>query len=393
MKVKFCYLDNAATSFPKPPSVAREVTKCLSSYCGNAGRGAHRLSLLAANKIYECREELQALINAPQPENIVFVPSCTYGLNLILKGILKRGDHVILSDMEHNAVYRPLSKLQDEGIITFDTFSALSNANNGSKSGDNFAKSDGDGELISSIRSKLRKNTKLLVCNHQSNVCSYSLPLEKIGTLCKENHILFAVDCAQSMGHLPIDMQKMNIDFLASPGHKGLYGLQGSAFVAINSEMPLQTLVEGGNGINSIDALMGDAIPERHEAGTLPLPSIVGLLEGVRFIKAQSVDGILEHERELFRHAREGLLNVSGVKIYAPDFKGSTMLFNVDRLSPQRVSAFLDENGICVRSGLHCAPLAHKALGTLQTGGIRLSFGYFNTKHDIDKLLATLNKL
>ena len=165
MNNRICYLDNAATSFPKPPSVAREMRRCIDYYCGNAGRGSHKLSLFAANKIYDCREEICTLINAPAPENIIFVPSCTYGLNLIIKGILKYGDHVLISDMEHNSVLRPISKLSSEGKISFDIFTALSNPNKSDES------------ILNEIEKKLRKNTKLLICTHQSNICSFSLPI------------------------------------------------------------------------------------------------------------------------------------------------------------------------------------------------------------------------
>lgn len=380
MKTDFFYLDNAATSFPKPKNVSKEAARCVDTYCGNAGRGSHKLSLIAARKIYECRELICSLVNAPSPENIVFVPSCTFGLNLVAKGILKQGDHVIISDMEHNSVYRPISKLKSAGLISFDIFSALS------------AEKKSEDAILADIKSKLRKNTKLIICNHQSNICSYSLPIDKIGAVCRENHILFAVDCAQSMGHLPIDMQKMNIDFLISPGHKGLYGLQGSAFVAINSTHLPDTLTEGGNGINSLDTQMGDILPERYEAGTLPLPCIVGLSEGIKFVNAQSINAILEHEKELFRHLRNGLLNIKGAHIYAPNFEGSTLLFNVDGLSNTKVASILDEQNICVRAGFHCAPLAHQSLSTAQTGAVRVSFGAFNTQRDVDRLLSVVNK-
>ena len=380
MRNNVSYLDNAATTFPKPNGVSREVARCIDTYCGNAGRGSHRLSLFAARKIYDCREAVCSLINAPSPENIVFVPSCTFGLNLIIKGVLRQGDHVLISDIEHNSVYRPLTRLKDEGIITLDIFQALSNTDQTEE------------ELIYGIKNKLRKNTRLVICNHQSNICSYSLPLERIGSFCKKNNVLFAVDCAQSAGHLNIDMQKMGIDFLCSAGHKGLYGLQGSAFVGINSSTLLETLVEGGNGINSLDTHMGTVLPERYEAGTLPLPCIVGLSEGIRFVNSQSNSAILDHEKELFRHAKEGLLNISGVNVHAPKFEGSTLLFSVDNLSAERVSSILDENKICVRAGLHCAPLAHSSLGTAQKGAVRVSFSIFNTKYDVDRLLSVVNK-
>ncbi len=381
MKNRIIYLDNAATSFPKPPSVAREMHRCIDYYCGNAGRGSHKLSLLAAKKIYECREEICSLIHAPAPENIVFVPSCSYGLNLIIKGILKQGDHVIISDMEHNSVYRPVRRLANDGIITYDVFSSLSD----------FQKCDD--EIIKSIEKKLRKNTKLIICNHQSNICSFSLPVRKIGELCNKNNVLFGLDVAQSIGHYNIDIKEMNINYLVAPGHKGLYGPQGSAFVAINTNYILDSLIEGGNGIYSLESKMPDFLPERHEVGTLPLPSIVGLCEGIKEIKLRGIDEISAHEKELFVYLRDNLMNINGVTVYCPDYQGNTLSFNHANATPERVCATLDEENICVRAGFHCTALGHTSLGTRDNGSVRVSFGIFNTKNDIDKLLSVINKI
>ena len=380
MKNSIIYLDNAATSFPKPPSVAREMRRCIDYYCGNAGRGSHKLSLLAANKIYECREAICTLINAPSPENIVFVPSCSYGLNLIIKGILKQGDHVLISDMEHNSVYRPISRLANDGKITFDTFSAIS------------SEEKTDDIIVKNIEKKLRKNTKLIICTHQSNICSFSLPITKIGELCKKYSILFALDVAQSLGHNNIDMQKSNISYISAPGHKGLYGPQGSAFVAINSNHILEPLIEGGNGIYSLDTTMPDFLPERHEVGTLPLPSIVGLCEGIKEVKSRGIDEISAHERELFVYLRERLLNINAVTVYAPEYMGNTLSFNIKHIPPERVCELLDEGNICVRAGFHCSSLGHTSLGTKDSGTVRASFGIYNTKNDIDRLVSVINK-
>ena len=381
MSNRACYLDNAATSFPKPKNVLAEVNRCICEYGGNAGRGSHRLSLMAAEKIYECRERIQALINAESPESVAFVPSCTYGINLVIKGFLKQGDHILISDMEHNSVRRPLEKLQKEGKITFSVFPAL------------LKSSQNDEELLEGIRMRLQRNTRLLICNHQSNICSYALPIAKIGELCKKYNIIFAVDGAQSIGHYNIDVQKMNINYLISPAHKGLYGLQGCGFVVSNAAPLLGTLVEGGTGIDSMLADMPTIIPERYEAGTLPLPSIVGLLEGIKFVTETGTDKISAHDRSLFRRLRDGLLKISGATVYLPDHEGSTLLFNIANISAERVSEHLDSNFICVRSGLHCSPLAHIALGTEQSGAVRVSFGIFNTKSDIDRLLTCINCL
>ena len=379
MNDRICYLDNAATSFPKPSAVTREVARCLRDYCGNAGRGSHKMSLFAAQKIYECRELLSSLIGAPSPESIAFVPSCTYGLNLIIKGILRPGDHVILSDMEHNAVWRPIVKLAHDGIITYDVFSALSQPNGSEK------------ELITEIEGKIKRNTRLIICNHQSNICSYSLPIQKIGELCKNYHVLFALDVAQSIGHYNIDMQKMNINFLSAPAHKGLYGVQGAGFVAINSAEILDTLIEGGNGVDSLLPQMSDLSPERYEVGTLPLPAIVGLYEGAKFVKSIGIDAIRDHEHELFRYLRDGLLEIGGSTVHLPEFEGNTLSFNIDNHSAEAVCRALDDANICVRGGFHCTALAHKALKTDNTGTVRVSFGIFNRKSDIDKLLSAVN--
>ena len=381
MNDRICYLDNAATSFPKPSAVTREVARCLRDYCGNAGRGSHKMSLFAAQKVYECRELLSSLIGAPSPESIAFVPSCTYGLNLIIKGILRPGDHVILSDMEHNAVWRPIVKLAHDGIITYDVFSALSQPNRSEK------------ELLTEIERKIKKNTRLIICNHQSNICSYSLPIHKIGELCKNFHDLFALDVAQSIGHYNIDMQKMNINFLSAPAHKGLYGVQGAGFVAINSAEILDTLIEGGNGVDSLLPQMSDLAPERYEVGTLPLPAIVGLYEGAKFVKSIGIDAIRDHERELFRYLRDGLLEIGGSTVHLPEFEGNTLSFNIDNHSAEAVCRALDDANICVRGGFHCTALAHKALKTDNTGTVRVSFCIFNRKSDIDKLLSAVHEI
>lgn len=382
MSPPLCYLDNAATTFPKPRSVIDEVTRCLSTYCGNPGRGAHSLSLAAANKIYDCRVAAAELIGLDAPENIVFVPNTTYGLNLIIKGLLHYGDHVIISDMEHNSVYRPIYKMAQRGEITFDVFPALSLGNSYSP------------ELIcKSIERLIKGNTRLIICNHQSNICSLALPIQKIGELCKKYGIIFALDVAQSAGHIELDMKSQHIDLLCAPGHKGLYGLQGSGFVAIGNGVLLDTLIEGGNGVQSLSPEMPDFSPERYESGTLPTPCIAGLCEGIREIKRIGVNTISQSEELLFLYLRERLKNMRGITLYADEHIGNTLLFNIDGLPSDRVASLLDKYGICVRGGFHCSALAHRALGTPESGAARVSFGIFNTKKDIERLLFACNDI
>ena len=381
MKHEICYLDNAATSFPKPRGVAASISDCLTSYCGNAGRGSHRLSLLAAEKIYECRVEICSLVGADAPENVIFVPSCTYGLNMVIKGILRSGDHVLISDMEHNSVYRPIKKLSDEGKITYDVFNFLSAADKSPEA------------LRVELERKIKPRTRLLVCAHQSNICSLTLPIDKIGEICRKNHILFALDTAQSIGHTSIDMKKHSINFLVAPSHKGLYGPQGCGFVVINSKELPETLVEGGSGLNSLDPSMPQDLPDRFEAGTLPLPAIVGLCEGIKEVKRLGVDEISSHERGLFRLLRDGVATIRGANVYLPEHEGNTLLFNIGDVPCTELGAFLDARGICVRSGFHCAALAHRSLGTKKRGAVRASFGIFNSQRDVERLLAACSEV
>lgn len=383
MSVRLCYLDAAATSFPKPRGVIREVSRCMRLYGGNASRGSHRLSLAASRKLYECRELAAELINAPTSDGIIFVPSCTYGINLILKGLLRSGDHVLISDMEHNCTLRPLHRLSLESGIRYEVFNALSTP------------SLSDDEIVAGIERRIKRNTRLIVCNHVSNVCSYSLPIEKIGELCKKFNIPLVVDVAQSIGIHNIDMQKMNISFLSAPGHKGLLGVQGSAFIAINSpqsDLP-STLIEGGNGVFSLSPEMPDTLPERYEVGTLPLPAISGLCEGIREVRRIGISAIREQEEELFLRTRDGLLDMGGVSVYLPDRIGSTLLFNIDGVPTERVCALLDSEGICVRGGFHCSALAHASLGTENVGAVRASFGIYNTESDVARLLSAVKKI
>lgn len=373
-----CYLDNAATTYPKPERVINEVEKCMRTYCGNPGRGAHSLSLAAANKIYDCRCAAARLIRSDMPENIFFVPNTTYGLNMIIKGILKDGDHVIISDMEHNSVYRPVYKMAMEGKISFDVFNALGIAEKEKPSAE---------KICSEIQKLIKKNTKLLICNHSSNICSFSLPIEEIGKLCKRNNIIFAIDAAQSAGHSDLNIRKMQINFLCAPGHKALYGPQGSGFVAINDDNTiLETLIEGGNGIESLSGEMPLFSPERYESGTVSTPCIAGLCEGIGEVLNIGVNTIGEYENFLFDRLLDNLCNIKNITVYAPEYKGGTLLFNISGFASDAVASVLNKQGICVRGGFHCTALAHKSLKTPSHGAVRASFGIFNTVEDIDKL-------
>ncbi len=369
------YLDNAATTFPKPPRVINEVHRCISEYCGNPGRGSHALALAAAEQIYSCREALCELLGAPSPERILFTQSTTYALNLAIKGLLKPGDHVLISALEHNAVRRPVCRLAAEGKITYDVFPVFGSEPQ---------------KLLTDIEARLRPETRAIVCTHASNICSLTLPLKAIGELCQRKGLLFVVDAAQSAGVYDINMENMHIDALAVPGHKALYGIQGCGVLALSERMLLDTLVDGGSGIDSLSSEMPTDPPERYEAGTLPTPAIVGLLEGVRSLRDETAADVARREQSLYLALRERLEALAHIKIYAAEYVGSVLLFNHQRICSTDVGQYLSGKGICVRAGLHCAPLAHEALRTPESGAVRVSFGRYNTLSDVDALWRAL---
>lgn len=379
---RLVYLDNAATGFPKPRAVTAEADRCLREYCGNAGRSSHRLALRAAEKIYECREQAVALFGLNTPESIVFTMNTTYALNMLVKGLLHEGDHVLISDMEHNSVLRPLHGLAMEGRIEYSIFSTES-----------LWKSTSSEALCAEIETKIRPNTRLLLCTHASNICSLTLPLREIGALCRRHGLFFAVDAAQSAGHAAIDMKALGIDALCAPAHKGLCGVQGVGLLALRESQELGTLVEGGNGMYSLEADMPKELPERLEAGTLPTPAIAGLCEGIRFVRATGCDTIGARERALYRDLRERLEDLDGTHIYLPEKEGAILLFSVEGKSSEAVAGHLAERGICVRGGYHCSALGHKTLGTPTGGAVRVSLGHSNTKSDLDALWRELKRL
>ena len=378
------YLDNAATSFPKPIGVIEEMKKFMLYRGGNAGRGSHELAIEASKAVYDCRARLAEMFDAEGPERVCFTLNTTYALNFAIKGLLDSGDHVLISDLEHNAVLRPIYKLSQEGRISYDVFSSMAGDTKRSAA-----------RICAGITRLLRKETRMLVCTGASNVCSVEMPLAEIGALCKRKGILFVVDGAQCAGHREISMKRMNIDVLCLPAHKGLLGPQGCGIVIFGNDLSLRctTLVEGGNGVASLDLDMGEFLPERYEAGTLPLPAIAGLGEALHIIRQMGTEEIAARERMLFYRAREQLMNTKGVTVYCPESSGAVLLFNVDGHGSEDVSRQLSDMGICVRGGYHCTMLGHKTLGTLEGGAVRASFGAFNRTDDIDALCAGVRGL
>ncbi len=376
------YFDHAATGFPKPLTVEREVAKCLHTYGGNPGRGIHPLALAASEKLYECRTLAAELFGVDDPARVIFTMNTTQGLNLVLRGLLHRGDHVLLSDLEHNAVWRPLCALTEERGIAAELFSTLA--------GEREATRD---QLLAGIEAKICPRTRMIVCTAASNICSATLPLREIGSLCRRRGILFVVDGAQGAGHMPIRVDDWGIDALCLPGHKGLLGPQGCGMVLLGKGIAPLSLMQGGNGVESLEPGMGEQLPERYEPGTLPTPAIAGLCEGMRLLARLGVETVGSYERMLYRRARECLGNTRGVTLHAPHHEGAILLFSVAGMSPDAVGTRLAEQGICVRSGYHCSALGHRTLGTEREGAVRVSFGMTNRLPEVERLWREIQRI
>ena len=369
------YLDNAATSFPKPPEVIGEMSRCMKEYCGNPGRGSHKLAFAAAEKIYDCRASLCDLFAAESPENVIFCQNATHALNIAILSLARDGAHFICSDLEHNSVRRPLEYLARERGCSYSLFN--SHVNDPARSPQ---------KICHSIASLIRPETVAVISTACPNVCSARMPLDEIGALCRRSNLFFIVDGAQGAGHFPIDLKRSDISALALPGHKGLLGPQGSGALIISSSFPARPLTFGGSGTASLDAEMPRELPERLEAGTLSTPAIVGLEAGIKALKKIGIDTIQAHENLLFKKALRLLTEIRGVKVYAPYHAGSVISFNVDGIPSDRIANLLSECDICVRGGFHCNPLAHKSLGSDLTGSVRASFSPFNTADDVHQL-------
>ncbi len=376
------YFDNAATTFPKPHTVHEEVLRCMVQYGGNPGRGSHRLSMAAADKIFECRVQAAELFEVNDPTRVVFTLNTTYALNMVLKGMLQAGDHVIISDLEHNAVYRPIYKMAEEGKIQYSIFRSMTG-----DAGKNPTR------ICASIARLIRPQTKAVVCTHVSNICSAVLPIREIGQFCHRHGILFVVDGAQSAGHERISVDEMGIDALCVPGHKGLYGPQGCGMIILGKDIVMDTLTEGGNGVHSLEGAMPDFSPERYESGTLPTPSIAGLCEGIRAVRKLGVEEISAHEKRLYCRMREILGNMKGITLYMPEYEGATLLFNLKGIPSEQTGRMLNDEGVCVRSGYHCSALGHKTLGTPQWGAVRVSFGMYNHLYEVEQFCRILRQI
>ncbi len=376
------YLDNAATSWPKPRSVKDAMEAAWTHFGGNPGRGGHKMAMQTSDQIYNVRTAVAEFFHAPDVENVVFTSNCTAALNMAIKGHLKEDGHVIISDMEHNAVARPIYALAKQGNIRYSIAKVV----------------PGDfQETLRNFERSITADTKAIVCSHVSNVFGVVLPVEAIGQLARRHQLIFIVDAAQSAGIFPIDMQRMHITSLCLPGHKGLYGPMGTGVLVTQNGEQMQTLMEGGTGSLSNELEQPRLMPDRLESGTINTSGIIGLGAGIQLVKKHGLTSIYTHELHLIQYLYDALRHRNAIQLYtqrpeAPAF-APLLSFNIRGLPANQVADLLDRENIAVRAGLHCAPLAHRAMGTEQTGTVRIAPSLFTTRHEMDTLIAVLNKL
>lgn len=376
----FIYLDNAATSFPKPGIVLKAVNHALHVIGGSPGRSGHRLAINANKTVFEARENICRLLGINDSSHLIFTSSATESLNLAIKGILKSGDHVITSSMEHNSVTRPLHSISQKGVevtkVKCDEMGLINPAD---------------------IEIAIKENTRLIVLTHASNVNGGIQPVFDVGKTARKRGIIFLLDACQTAGVFPIDLESMPVDMLAASGHKGLLGPQGTGILYIRPGIDLAPLKEGGTGGGPADDEQPEALPDRFEAGTMNTPGIAGLGAGAAFLLGHTVEAVRQKEMLLYGQLFEGLSAIEGVNIYGnndADKKVALLSFNIKNLDPSLVSSRLDEEfDILCRSGLHCAPDAHRTMGTFPEGTIRLSPGFYNSPDDIDKTIAAISNI
>ena len=375
------YLDNAATSYPKPESVINAMIYAQKYVGANAGRGGHRMTAKAGEMVYACREKAASLFGCDS-ERVIFTSNCTMALNTAIKGTLHKGDHVIISCLEHNSVLRPVYALSQKGLITYSVADVDPADEN---------------TTVNNFLSLIKKNTAAVVCTMVSNVFGTRLPIESLGKELKKRGILFIADAAQGAGTHKIDMNKMNIDILCMPGHKGLMGPMGTGLILMGDGVDVEPLYEGGTGSFSMSESQPEIYPDRLESGTLNLPGIWGLKKGMDYIlSVGGEEAIHKKESYLCNILREDLSVIRGVKLYTEEAgknPAPLVACNVKSTHSEEVADILNSNNIAVRSGYHCAYLSHSSFGTEKTGVIRVSPGWFSTKKDIKNLVFSLNKI
>lgn len=373
------YLDNASTTFPKPKIVTDSIYEYLTNVGGNANRSTSSNSLASNKEVLMARQKIADFFNFDKIENVIFTNNITTSLNILIKGILKKGDHVLTSSIEHNSVIRPLISCKESIGIDLEFVKANKNS---------FINP-------SDFEAKIKPNTKLIVLTHASNVTGCIQPIKEIGTICKKHNIFFIIDTAQSAGTVKIDFNEVNASALAFTGHKSLLGPQGIGGFIISDEFneACSPFIEGGTGSLSHDIYQPTFLPDKFESGTLNIPGIVGLSRGIDFINEIGLENIKSHNTNLYKKLVSGLLEL-GYTVYGDlscNNSTTSISFNLENVDPSELSFYLDSNGISNRSGLHCAPKTHETIGTFPLGSVRLSISYFNTNEEIEYALKILS--
>lgn len=371
------YLDNAATTWPKPNAVRMAMGRALMDHGANPGRGGHRMGLAAAEEVYRCRETAANFFHAVDETHVIFTTNCTMALNMAIKGILRGGGRALISSLEHNAVLRPLHALSPHRPI-YDVVPVTP--------GD-------DDATLQAFRSRITRLTRVIVCTHASNVFGVRLPIRKIGELAHRHGLLFVVDAAQSAGLCPIDMQRDNIDFLCVPGHKGLYGPMGTGMLICGDRFTLPPFMEGGTGSLSRQPDQPDELPDRLESGTLNVPGICGLRAGMEFVSSHGITTLAEQEMAHIRWMYERLYNSEPIRLYLqpdPAYTVPLLSLNIGEQHSEEVGTWLAGQDVAVRAGLHCAPLAHRQFGTLEQGTVRLAPSAFTTRAEMERTCKKL---
>lgn len=374
------YLDNAATTWPKPSSVPEAVNRAIRRYGANPGRSGHKMAAETAQQVYRCREKAAQLFRC-QPERVIFTLNCTHAINTALQGLIRKGDHVLISDLEHNSVSRCVHQLSLDGVCTYTVVPTYPDPE----------------ETVDSFRRAIRPNTRLICCIHGSNVFGTILPIAQIAAMARQNGLLFVADCAQSAGVLDLDLSRDPIDFLCMPGHKGLYGPAGTGLLCCGSDQPLHPLTQGGTGSDSLQLEMPDYLPERLESGTVNTPGILGLSAGITYVQGHGTRKIYEFEHRLVRRLYEELCDVPWVQFYGPEPRLDATLpvlsLTLGSMNGSESAQWLDQmGGIATRGGFHCAKLAHEKLGTDQIGTCRISPASFNTMADIQNVCRLIKR-
>ncbi len=368
MKNNVIYFDNAATSFPKPECVKRAVLECLDNYCANSGRSSHSLSNLASEAVYSARESVASFLNFEYPERVVFTPGATFALNLAMKSLISHGSHVLISDIEHNAVLRVAAELKRTRGIEYDIFNSS--------------------DVLNDVPKLIKGNTTHVVSTLASNVDGALIDVTKLSHICEKCGVGVILDASQLLGHEIFSLKDLTFDALCCAGHKGLFGIQGVGFVVFGKNSGGSGILSGGSGSDSKNLEMPSTLPEKFEAGTLPLPSIVSLGAGIDYINSEGVDNISERLMAYTAVLKRGLESFE--KIDKCFGRMGIISFTARDVACEEVARRLDEHGVCVRAGFHCNPLAHKKLGTYGTGTVRISLSHTNTADEIERFLNIL---